>query len=705
VRWPLIVSMHGHGWFAPFQGHPAPAYAGAFCVAPRGRGATDYKELGELDVLSAIAEVKRDFSIDPDRIYLTGSSMGGTGAFSIGCHYADQFAAINPIVGNADNQAWTERWGWNRRFPGRYDDLRKWIQDGHTARAFAENLLTMPAFVIAGSADTVVPPAHSRAMVELLRKFRGNVQYREYPNCGHGGFPAHALQDALAWTCSWQRNPAPASIFWKADLLRHGKAWWTRMEQFERPLTTGYLSATVTNGQLAIRTSNLLALSFQRPASLMPATATMSLQVDGKAVSLENLPASPDAWITLRKSPIHGWLDARTLPAPEVIKRRGLEGPISEVFTAPFLLVVGTVAESLEMRDAWRQEALAFQREWRRRNGSPCPLVLDSQCTTEQMESRNLILFGGIGDNDISNALHRGIPLSDVMANLPLRNEDPQNDNRLNAPDLGSFIVYPNTEYAPDRLVVMLSANSPEAVWQMWGRFGNWFNWGVYDSSKYFDYAVFDSGSCSPETMLMIGWFGTDWKVDSGKYFLGRDDLRAQHAPQCYPPFDAVPENVSNLLLAELKPMRIDQMRGAVGFGRGFFGEKFTSPGALGLRAPATIDYQLDGQFAHFTSDVTLVNPPEAELCRIREKGEAVTFTIKGDGKTLQQRTVTWDKPTAHFQVSIAGVKVLSLDARPTGGPSWLHMGCAWLTPTAWREPPAQPSPVSTENQSQMHHE
>ena len=25
----------------------------------------------------------------------------------------------------------------------------------------------------------------------------------------------------------------------------------------------------------------------------------------------------------------------------------------------------------------------------------------------------------------------------------------------------------------------------------MWGRFGNWFNWGVYDSKKYFDYCVF----------------------------------------------------------------------------------------------------------------------------------------------------------------------------------------------------------------------
>ena len=129
-------------------------------------------------------------------------------------------AAINPIVPNADNEAWTKHWGWNRHFEGRYDALRKWLQDDHTARAFVENLLQLPCFVVAGSADFVVPPDHSRNMVRLLRQYNANVQYREYPGCGHGGFPKDAMADALAWTCGWERNPCPRSIYWKANQVR-----------------------------------------------------------------------------------------------------------------------------------------------------------------------------------------------------------------------------------------------------------------------------------------------------------------------------------------------------------------------------------------------------------------------------------------------------------------------------------------------------
>ena len=144
VGWPLIINLHGHGWYRPFQGHPAPGYEGAFCLAPTGRGATDYRELGELDVMRCIAEVKRDFHIDDDRVYIRGGSMGGTGAWHLGTHYADQFAGILPVCGNSDNRAWTVRWGWNRRFAGRFDDIREWIQEGHTSRAFARNLLNLP---------------------------------------------------------------------------------------------------------------------------------------------------------------------------------------------------------------------------------------------------------------------------------------------------------------------------------------------------------------------------------------------------------------------------------------------------------------------------------------------------------------------------------------------------------------------------------
>lgn len=687
--WPLLVSMHGHGWFRPFQGHPAPAYRGAICLSPQGRGATDYKGLGELDVLQAIEEVKKHFNIDVNRIYLTGHSMGGTGAFHLGTHYADLFAGILPVSGNADYLAWTHAWGWNRVFPGRNTAMRTWVQESHCARAYAQNLMTLPTFIISGTGDIVVPPEHSRNMAKLLRKYNAPVQYREYLDAEHGGFPTFLLQQGLSWVTSYERNPYPRNIYWKADSLRYGKAYWTRMEQFAQPVTSAYLHTSLRKEDLVFQTSNLLSFSFQRPAELFQPADSMTLTIDKQEIHLQNLPRDPEAWITLRKDPIHGWRDARDLPQPGLIKKAGLEGPISAALEQPFVLVVGTSALDDSMNQAWKREAQTFQEEWKRRNGAPCRLVTDKECTPDIMKQYNLILFGDGRDNSVSDLIAKSLPVSDMLSNLPIKNQDPQEiqSSPLDAPDLGYMLVYPNCEFSPDRLVVMLSANSQKGAYQMWGRFGNWFNWGVFDSRKYFDYACFDARSATPESMLLIGWFGTDWRVESGTFHLGNEEIRSEMPKQEYPAYTETPDNSEPFMLADLIPTRIDQMRGALGIGRGFFGENLMVPASLGMRAPCTLDYEISPSYKKFSSDIALINSPETNMCHLREIAEQVTFRVYGDGKLLVEKKLTWDKPRLHLETPLHGVSKLRLEAVCTKGPSWLHSGSAWLGPTLWKKP------------------
>lgn len=678
VRWPLIVSMHGHGWYAPFQGHPAPSYSGAFCLSPQGRGATDYKDLGELDVLQAIAEVEKDFNIDPDRIYLTGGSMGGTGSFHLGVHYADRFAGIFPIVGNADNLAWTARWGWNRMFSGRNWELRNWLQESHTARAFAGNLFNLPAYILAGAGDTVVPPEHSRNMTAELRKLGCPVEYREYPGVGHGGFPADANNSGLSWICSWPRNPFPRSISWSAALLKHGRAYWLRMEQFKEPVRFGKINAEITaENRVSIKTGNLLAFSLQRPPSLFIPDKPLFLEIDGERVIMPLWRGDPEEWHTLRCDPIHGWDWESKLPVPELNKKANFEGPIQEVLLSPFLLVVGTQSADPAMNAAWLREAKTFVQEWRRRNNASCLVVKDVDCTMKMISERNLILLGGPSDNRISMLFADVLPLHEIFSPLRGSNLD------LEAADIGYQLLYPAGNLAPGRLLVVLGANSPEGAWQQWGRFGNWFNWGVYDSKKYYDYAIFDARSASPETMLLTGWFGTDWSLTNGKTFPGNETLRAASAPQRFPAYataDMVDATLEKLFLADLRPVHIDQMRGAFGSGRSFNGEA-TGEYDLGVRAPATLEYQLKGRYGRFECAVSLHNPFETQLCNIRRNGEKVRFTVYGDGKKVAEVTVDWHQPTAELKAVITAVQVLRLEAVPAGGPSWLHAGALWKSP------------------------
>lgn len=81
----------------------APTFAkdlDAIVVAPEsGRG---WGHIGNSLILSTISDLQRRFCIDPDRIYLTGQSMGGHMSFRAALSLGDRFAAVSPQSGGYD---------------------------------------------------------------------------------------------------------------------------------------------------------------------------------------------------------------------------------------------------------------------------------------------------------------------------------------------------------------------------------------------------------------------------------------------------------------------------------------------------------------------------------------------------------------------------------------------------------------------------
>jgi len=49
-----------------------------------------------------LQQVKGEYSVDKDKIYATGLSMGGFGAYALAIAHPDEFAAIVPVCGGAD---------------------------------------------------------------------------------------------------------------------------------------------------------------------------------------------------------------------------------------------------------------------------------------------------------------------------------------------------------------------------------------------------------------------------------------------------------------------------------------------------------------------------------------------------------------------------------------------------------------------------
>jgi predicted esterase len=181
---PLIIALHGMGgdensYFAAYgQGaFKVEAEKHGYIVAcPKGRKpASMYMGDAEKDVMDVIAEVRRDYNIDPDRIYLTGHSMGGFGTWSVAMNHFEVFAAIAPISGGGNP-------------------------------AGMSKITRIPELVVHGDNDPTVPVDRSRAMVAMGKKLGIEIKYLEIPGGDHGSVVAPAFKDVFDWFDSHRRS-------------------------------------------------------------------------------------------------------------------------------------------------------------------------------------------------------------------------------------------------------------------------------------------------------------------------------------------------------------------------------------------------------------------------------------------------------------------------------------------------------------------
>jgi len=161
------------GWFgSPVIVMGGRRGGGPAAEAPAGPDPERLAELSELDVRNVMTMIRNEFTVDADRTYLMGHSMGGAGALFLGQKYADEWAAVAAIAPAA--------------FMMQADSARI-LQPMKDAG--------IPLLIIQGGADTVVPPTNTRAWAESMEAIGMDGEYVEMPEGDHGtvindGMPA-----------------------------------------------------------------------------------------------------------------------------------------------------------------------------------------------------------------------------------------------------------------------------------------------------------------------------------------------------------------------------------------------------------------------------------------------------------------------------------------------------------------------------------
>jgi len=118
--------------------------------------------IGLIDSLGA------EFSLDAQRVYVTGQSMGGYGTWAAITRYPGRFAAAAPICGGGDPSA--------------------------AAR------IGIPVWAFHGADDKTVPVEQSRMMVKALKAGGAKPRYTEYPGVGHNSYEkAFSDSELVEW--------------------------------------------------------------------------------------------------------------------------------------------------------------------------------------------------------------------------------------------------------------------------------------------------------------------------------------------------------------------------------------------------------------------------------------------------------------------------------------------------------------------------
>ncbi|WP_339277867.1 prolyl oligopeptidase family serine peptidase [Paenibacillus sp. FSL W8-0426] len=176
--WPVILFLHGSGErgddVEKVKEHGLPAIVSKdddfpFIVISPQCPEDDFWAMQKEVVMAVLEHVLANTPADPKRVYLTGLSMGGYGAWGLPADYPGVFAAVAPVCGGIS--------------PSK-----------------AERLKDTPIWAFHGAKDDVVPLSESENIVDALKALNADVRLTVYPEGNHNAWDeTYANPELYEW--------------------------------------------------------------------------------------------------------------------------------------------------------------------------------------------------------------------------------------------------------------------------------------------------------------------------------------------------------------------------------------------------------------------------------------------------------------------------------------------------------------------------
>jgi dienelactone hydrolase len=381
---------------------------------PLGRVENGYRWAGETDVFEAIEATCRNYSIDRRRIVLRGMSMGASGTWHLGLKHPDVFVALAPYAGYVDTHQFSETPLKNFAKVGPLPPYQEKTLSMLDSVDYAANAGMVPAVACIGEKDVFV---QCHQIMDRAMKAEGlEMIHLISPGTGHVIDPAmHKEQMRRVQEFSARGlESAPHRVHFVTWTLKYNRCFWVEVLGLREHYVRSEIDARLSGeGILEIAEPRNVTCFAIHP----PMTGLVRIRLGSRDIPIPEgarggslvLEERDGTWTLAERAPSEG-------------KRPGLQGPIDDAFSGPFLCVRGTGKPwNDEVQSGSLGTLKRFAEEWAFHFRGELPVKDDVQVTEEDVKSRHLILFGDPGSNRwIAQALPK-LPLEWTREELRFR--------------------------------------------------------------------------------------------------------------------------------------------------------------------------------------------------------------------------------------------------------------------------------------------
>jgi len=513
----LVVSLHGAGVEGIGQARAYKPKDWAYIVAPTNRRpyGFDWEDWGRLDALEVLSDASRQFGTDWQRTYLTGHSMGGHGTWQVGATEPDLWAAIAPSAGWRSFSAY----GGGPAYPNPTPVEQMLLRANHPGETaeLAQNFLHYGIYILHGDKDDNVPVAQARFMRELLGKFHPDFSYYERPGAGHWWG-----DECVDWPPLFEflkQHTRPTDVetthvdFVTANPGIASRSRFVTIEAQIHPLEYSRVVVDRDPKTNAFKgtTQNVSRLALHFP---WIARSLVVVELDGSRVVpelfVQNSGRPEETSVYLQRDAASGTWATAVNAARMPQKNSQHSGGFKDAFNNDVVLVYGTGGTADERARAYNKARFDAEMFWYRGNGS-VEVIADTAFNSDNIHNgRNVVLYGNADTNrQWANLLDKS-PIEVRAGRIRV------GDRQLVGADLAAYFIRPGAGHSIQSVGVV--AWTGPAGWVAAGP-GQYFVSGAgFPDAMIVSADIFRFGTGG---IRMLGWFGNDWRVETGEFAWG----------------------------------------------------------------------------------------------------------------------------------------------------------------------------------------